>query len=315
VTFFVLASVRQRTEPPHRVGGDRRLFWVESWDRSRTIVVGAADHDGPWQLQIGSTGLGVAPVLVVTEGSPGVPGSAIADVMTLERPVAMPLLLSGDTDGSALQAMRDLTDPTQGMTRDGNFRLVCSVDGAGARHLELGYRGGLEGNGSDTVTTASRVVLDLVAPLPFAQDRNESSQDFSLADSVTPFLGGNWGSIGLSTSHLLSSGGPIELFSAVPVWPTFTITGPVSSAHITSDTGMDVQVTSAIADGQVLTIVTDPRRRSIRLGDAPAAGMLARGSRFVPFALGTSILTVDAPGATQASKLRLSWRGLHRSLW
>jgi len=35
----------------------------------------------------------------------------------------------------------------------------------------------------------------------------------------------------------------------------------------------------------------------------------------VPFSRGVTSVDVVAPGATAATLLRLSWRGLHRALW
>jgi hypothetical protein len=70
-----------------------------------------------------------------------------------------------------------------------------------------------------------------------------------------------------------------------------------------------------VAAGSTLRIVTSPRRKSVRLNGAPAAGLVARGSVLQPFTIGPNLLSVTAPGATDVTSLRLVWRGMYRSLW
>lgn len=310
MSFFVLVSPRPVPVAPVRTPDV--LMWLESWDGSQQVDLSS----GPVRWRSGAVGLGTPPVSTYMSAAPGMAGSLVTDVATLSRPVLLPLTVGGDSweqTWGAIQRIRDLTDPTNGVGPDGSFRLVAR-SASGTRQLGLAYRGGLEGDGSPS-QVRQNLVLDLVAPQPFAEDRAEQTQPFVLAQESAPFLGGVWGSIHLVSSAVAGANTPVNMASAVPVYPTIEITGPADSVLITADSGLRISVPGGVDAGQTLRIVTDPRRKSIRLNGAPAAGSLSLDSRLVPFGLGTTLVDVVAPGATGATLLRLTWRGLHRGLW
>jgi hypothetical protein len=321
VSFFILATVQ--TPPPVEPLPplDTRSFWFESMDGQTVIPVGSETHPGPWHLEVGATGLGVAPTVVDAAGTPGAVGSSVRDVFTLTRDLLLPLGLNTRTQAeqwAAVQELRDLTDPTVGMTPDGNFRLVCSSE-SGTRQLTLAYLSGLEGEGQE-LPWRDRTVMSAAAPYPFAEDRAETTREFRLSAGVLPFLDTEgtdnpWGTRQLAPSTVIGEGMDVTMTSAVPVYPTIEITGPVDSVLIESDTGLYINVPGGVDAGDTLRIVTDPRRKSIRLDGALAAGMVARGSRLVPFKAGSNLIDVTAPGATADTRLRLTWRGGYRSLW
>lgn len=321
MTFFILATVQ--TPPPvePKPPLDSRKFWLESLDGSTVIPVGSETHSGPWHLEVGATGLEVAPTTIDAAGTPGAAGVQIKDVFTQAREVLLPLTLSTSGQAelrAAVEQMRALTDPTVGMTEAGNFRLVCASD-AGTRHLTLAYLSGLEGEGAE-LPWHTRYVVSALAPYPFAEDRDELSREFKLGSGVSPFLAPAgtdfpWGTRQLSPTTVIGEDMQVSMPSAVPVYPTVEIDGPATSVLITADTGLRIDVPTGVAAGSTLRVVMDPRRKSIRLNGALAAGKLARGSRLVPFTPGTNLIDVSAPGATSSTRLRLSWRGGNRSLW
>lgn len=326
MTFFTLVSVTVTATPPQPppVGAldEDRSVWLESWDGTRVLPVSLYPDGGYLYAQRDVLGLGVNPSDVARYATPGVAGSVLADVSYPERPVTLPLALLASTQAQLwqrLQALRDLTDPW-GTTGDGSFRLVVASPSSGVRQLGLVYASGLEGTGTEW-HTAAQVVLDCTAPQPYAEDRTVSSREFRLSAGLDPFLSDlaepdTWPwPRRLSASVILGDWTPIEMTSAVPVYPVLDVTGPVDSLTIDSDHGLHIEVPTGVPAGSVLRMVTDPRRKSVRLDDELGAGLLARGSRFAPFALGTTLLSVSAPGATEASSVKLSWRGLHRSLW
>jgi hypothetical protein len=327
VTFFVLASAASAPQAPPDTPDDDRLLWLESWDRSTSILIGGARHNGPVQLQTGTTGLEVTPKDVASETTPGVPGSFATSVQTLPRQPILPLLVSTADQAEqrvAVQQLRDLTSP-QDVTPDGSFRLVCTSS-SGTRQVGLVYRSGLEGSGTE-LPWSVRYVLDTFAPQPYAEDRDVQVKDFRLAVPDAPFLAAAgtdhpWGTRKLSTSSIAGADTPVQMLSSVPVYPVIEITGPATSVTITGSNGLLIDVPDGVPDGSTLRIVTNPRgdgmppyRKTIRLDGAPAAGMVARGSRFVPFSHGVTSVDVSAPGATGDTLLRLSWRGLHEGLW
>lgn len=322
MTFFVLATAAPATPRPTPM---QDLFlWLESWDGATTMPL----SEGPIRWKSGATGLEVAPSDLLTNATPGAAGVTVAGVSAPAREALLPLTVGGQGWAElqdAVRRLQDLTDPGQGMTPDGNFRLVVRSP-SGVRQVGLAYRSGLEGMG-DPSTVRRNPVLDLLAPQPYAEDREVQSVPWRLTVDPLPFLSTAgtdkpWGTRRLSSSTVAGSDTPIEMFSAVPVFPVIEITGPADSVLITGSNGLLINVPEGVGVGETLRIVTNqrgdglpPYRKTIRLDGVPAAGMVARGSRFMPFPRGVTSVDVDAPGATAATLLRLSWRGLHRSLW
>lgn len=311
MSFFVLVSPRPAPQPARPRTPDV-LMWLESWDGTQRVELSS----GPVRWRSGAVGLEVPPVAPYLSASPSVAGSVVTDVATMARPVLLPVTIGGRNwteTYDAIQRLRDITDPTNGVGPDGNFRLVATSP-RGTRQLGLVYQGGLEGDGQPSQVRQNRV-LDLVAPQPFAEDRSDQTQPFVLEQDTAPFLGGVWGSVRLVSSAVAGSDTPVTMASAVPVYPVIEITGPADSVLITAGNGLRIEVPDGVEAEQTLRIVTDPRRKSIRLNGAVAAGRVALGSRLVPFGMGTTLVDVSAPGATAATLLRLTWRGLHRGLW
>lgn len=320
MTYVIYATVRAPVPVDHPVR-DSRNIWLESMDGVTVIPIASEWHAAALSLLTGVQGFGVVPVDVRTGAVPGATGSLIEDVTTPDRPTLLPFSVKTQTQAqqwAAVQALRDLTDPHSGMTRDGNFRLVCS-SASGVRQLTLAYRGGLEGDDLG-LTTYDRFVLDCLAPYPYAQDRESRTLEFSLGGGE-PFLSASpgtdlpWGTRQLAPSTVIGEGMAVEMTSAVPVYPTISITGPVDSVLITADSGLRIDIPTGVLAGQTLVIVTDPRAKSTRLDGALAAGKIARGSLYKPFTAGANTIDVVAPGATSDTRLALTWRGGYRSLW
>lgn len=326
MTFFVLASVRKTSPTQPRIPEDSRRIWLESWDGRESILIAQGYGRQPWHLQKGAQGLRVAPVDTFRAALPGpAAGSVVEGVTWPERPVLLPLHIntsSQEEQWERVQELRDLVVPDDRLTEDGMFRLVCS-SASGTRQLGLVYVTGLEGEELYT-TRVDRMAISAVAPQPFAEDRQESAVSFRAPAALDPFLSTAgtdlpWGTRKIYPSTTLSAATPVEIGSSVPVWPTYTITGPTDSVLITSTGGLRIDAPAGLGSGEVLTVVSDPRRKSITLdsgsGPVAAAGRLARGSNLVPLGLGTTEIAVSVPGADTSTRLRISWRGLWRSLW
>lgn len=327
MTFFVLATVQRPPDPPRPVPRDQRTLWLESWDGATQIPVAGAEHDGPVQLEVGASGLEVAPTSVTVDSIPGVPGGVAVDTHTLVREPLLPIHISTRTQAeqrAQVQALRDLTDPTRDMTIDGNFRLVCASP-SGTRQLGLVYNSGLEGSGTE-LPWSVKYVVDCAAPQPFAEDREDTPREFTLGTGGGRFL--SWDpptpdptpplfqDVHLSWDTIIGDDMPLTIQSEVAPYATVEIVGPTGpGVVIEADTGLYLEVPDGVPALSTLRIVTDPRRKSIRLDDAPAAGMIARGSLLRPLRFGQNLISVTAPGATNDTVLRLSWRGKYRSLW
>jgi hypothetical protein len=332
VSYFVLATVRQAPPAPPSTPTDMRNLWLESWDGSVRIQIGGASHDGPVQLQVDATGLEVAPTEVERKSIPGVPGAVAVNSQTLVRDPLLPLLINtaNQTEQWAeKQRLADLTDPSpEKLTPDGSFRLVCASP-SGTRQVGLVYESGLEGSGTE-LPWAVRYVLDCWGPQPYAEDRADTTREYALgggdvffaltqADAVPVFA-----DLTLSPDVILGDDMPLDIVSEVAPYVTLEVVGPTGAGVVVAaDTGLRLDIPAGVPGGSTLRVVTDPRRKSIRLFDnsdpddvgEPAAGMLARGSILRPLKFGQNKLSVTAPGATEDTRLRLSYRGQYRSLW
>lgn len=301
----------------------------ESLDGSKRIVL---NEDSGWTHLPGATGLEMPPVSLVTSSVPGVAGSVLEEARVEERPIFIPIdACSADATRVTHQAMlaqiRDLVDPLKG-----EFYVVC-----GNRRLKVSYTEGLEGAFSkDSFGVYWRKFgLKALACQPFAEALTPRSVEFRIDVSGPVFLstaGGTdspWGSLQLTSSAVISNNMEVAVGSEVPVYPTVELVGPMDSfdGSVQGPGGLwSVSVPAGVVAGSTLRLVTDPRRRSIRMGTGDpetdpnwtgslAAGEVARGSSLSPFYPGTNLMSVAAPGGTVDTRIRIKWVDLYRSLW
>lgn len=307
-------------------------LYIESLDGSVSIPL---DNTMGLIRLPGATGLGMAPVEVITSTIPGVPGAMLQDVRVESRPIFIPLYAYAVTSQRdyrvLLDTLRSVIDPTSG-----SFKLV-GASLRGIRELIVTYLSGLEGDDSlDSEGHAwGKFGLKLMAYEPFARAREDRTLEYRVVSSSTPFLGivggtdTPWPTM-LSSTGVIGSGMPITIDSEVPVYPVVelvgamtsflgtlspTITNPNGSTTTITDREWSVSVPGGVPAGQTLKMVTDPRSRSIRMDGTLAAGLIARGSTLRPFYPGTNTLNVSAPGGTTDTRIRISWRDLFWSLW
>lgn len=317
--------------PPEPTGNPLLDTRLESLDGLLVIPLNGVTG---WTHMPGSTGLEMPPYDIVTNSVPGVPGSTLQDVRTLERPVFIPVFAdtrSGDhiTHLQMLDAMRDLVDPLTGM-----FRIV-GVTERGERELTVVYTKGMEGaDGVDERGfTWRKFGINALACDPFPQARSDRVVEFAGTGTAGAFLGTAGGTDApwpraLSSSAVIGDNMRVQVTSEVPVYPVLELVGPMDSFAGTvqlADASLppyfgggvwSVSIPDGVAAGQSLRIVTDPRARSIRSGTGGlAAGRVARGSSLRPFYPGTNVLSVTAPGGNADTRVRLSWREKFRSLW
>ena len=305
----------------------------ESLDGTKKIQL---DGISGWTHLPGSTGLEMPPVDVVTSAVPGVAGSVLEEVRVEERPIFIPIdAASTDsrqvTHRAMLKAIRELVDPLRG-----EFLVVCEN-----RQLKVMYTEGLEGSfGSDFGVYWRKFGLKALACQPWAEGRTDRPVEFQMASGGSPFLGTAggtntpWGTRKLTSSALISDNMRVWVDSEVAVYPIVELVGPMDSFTGTMDLATSqpgagqwsVSVPNGVPAGYTLRLVTNPRARSIRMGAGDpatnpswtgelAAGQVARGSTLRPFYPGVNLMNVGAPGGTDATRVRIVWRDLYRSLW
>lgn len=317
---------------------------LESLDGLRRI---ALDGSAGWTHMPGSSGLEMPPFTVARGNIPGVAGRVLQDVRAEERPVFLPLFVGTGTGTHVehlerMDALRSIVDPLTGM-----FRIV-GVTERTERELTVVYTGGLEGDDAADRNGLiwNKVGLTAIACDPWAHDRADRVLEFQSATVGAPFLGVVGGTDApwpgaLASSLVVGEGMGIRITSEVPVFPTLDLVGPMDSFTgtlspvVTAEDGTStfvgspswsVDIPTGVPAGSTLRLVTDPRVRSVRLGvgdpattpgwtGVRAAGQVARGSTLRPFYPGLNVLDVSAPGGTEDTRVRLSWREAFRSLW
>jgi hypothetical protein len=299
-------------DPPHQQVRDPRRLWLEAGTAVWRPGVNAL-------ILKGATGLNMPPRELVTAASPGVVGTTLQEVKVGQREVFLPVHLSSDKD--PVDFLDALADFESVAVPAGTLQLVASSH-KGERQLGVVYSDGLAGDEGQDASGSMwcRIGLKFIAPDPWWRDREESAAEFAVAPPAAPLVGkvgatdALWPGM-LASSTVIGQGMEIRVASAIEVYPTLELTGPMTSFAGSMDTGWSVSVPGGVPAGKTLRIVTDPRARSIRLDGELAAGRVARGSQLQPFSPGVNLLNVLAPGADERTKLRLSWRGGWRTAW
>lgn len=331
--YLASASGGVPSAQPEIIRQMRPVLMLESANSLLKIVLD--DSDG-WIWMDGSTGLDMPLVSVVSENVPGVHGAVNTDVRYEARPIFLPIYYGAGNNQlayfAAMDKLRRLIDPVESRS----FKLVGTSE-RGTRELNVTYTGGLEGidGGMSSGLAWRKIGLTAVAHDPFARQRTDRVLEFRVATTAAPFLGAVGGTDApfpgsLSTGAVIGTGMAIDINSEVPVYPVLELVGPMDSFSGTLSPGVvnqdgtvtlhedhiwDVSVPAGVPSGSTLRLVTDPRIRSIRLNGALAASQVARGSALRPFYPGQNVLNVVAPGGDENTRIRLSWRDQHLSLW
>lgn len=332
-TYFLAAPLRTNIVPrPPQLPIPK--ITLESMNGMHQIPL---DGTSGWVRMKGATGLEMPPIEVISEALPGVPGAAFKEVRVLPRPVFLPIYCGSDT-GSQLtylgmkDALRKLIDPLTG-----TFRIVGRT-ARGERELVVTYTGGLEGSdGADEQGLSwAKFGLNAVAyEQPFAQARRDQVIEFQTGEVGTPFIGVEGGTDApwpatMSAASVIGENMQVNINSEVAVYATLELDGPMDafdsemSPEVTSpdgsvltlaDRAWSVSIPTGVPANQMFRMVTDPLHKSVRLNGVYAAGKLSLGSTVRPVFPGNNVLNVVASGGTEATRVRITYRGLYRSLW
>jgi hypothetical protein len=332
MSTYYLAAATGYTSTPQPVEYMIPSLTLESLDGGTQIPLDASEG---WIRMPGSTGLEMPPYSVVSDTVPGVPGAVLRDTRVEARPVFIPIYCGG-TDQITFREMLDKIQRIVAPYGAQTFKIV-GRSYRGTRELVVTYVSGLEG--ADDALAAGltwcKIGLNAVAHDPYSYERVERSLEFRSAGATSPFMGiaGNSDTpfpVMLSSGSVIGAGMTITIASEVPVYPVLDLVGPMDSfagtlsptvvnpdgtITVLTENVWSVDIPAGVPTGQTLRLVTDPRARSVRLDGALAAGRVARGSATRPFFPGDNVLNVVAPGGTDDTRIRLTWREQHRSLW
>lgn len=284
-----------------------RLTWVQP-DGTAFPLTKQPDLDVHWAL--GVEGRYMPPVELQSDVIPGVAGARLRDVRVQSREVTLPLTVFGADEAGLRQRVRSLLrqfDPTRG---PGTLR--CTSPDGKQRELVCTYKQGLEGReyAGETGRRWQRMVLVLEAHAPFWQDTNATSLTYRAA-SQGAFLSAAFLPLKLTSDTLLGEQ-QLNNDGDQEAYPVFTIVGPATSFTLANDTtGEWLTYEAPLAAGQVLTIDTRPRYKTVRLGDGTNRyAQLAIGSALWSLPPGVSTIRLDLTGSTEASYVTVSFRRL-----
>lgn len=305
-----------RPAPAVRAPLESRRLWVESLDGRLRLP-----FDGfPVKLLDDSMGLEEAPVEPGVLTSPDFDGGSLEEILTTVRPMLLHLSIRGvsqEITWAAKKLLRDIIQPGVAVTPEGSFKVGCSSL-SGTRELVAVYQSGLEGD-RISLPRYERLNLRVLSMDPFSRDRTTRSPSYGVDSGAGVMVSTNPATAGprmLGSSVVLGQNIPLTVGGEVPVWPRLDFIGPFSPLTVDASTGLRIRVPGGVPEGSTLTIITDPRHKSIRLNDGLASGMLTRDSWLgAPFRPGTNFLNVEASGANPDSRVIVTWRAGWRSLW
>jgi hypothetical protein len=284
-------------------------------------VVHALDNTTGVNVAAGPHGLGMPPVAVTGDKLPYAPGAALRRISTPPSTIEVPIEIAATT--SAL--LDALLDTVRGWVLPGTeldalpstVKLrVTRADGA-VREIEGVYAGGLEGDDLAGVETWHDAVLSLFCPDPYWSDAVDTTVTFTATPPASaawfPYYPYNLAPASVFSTQDITNTGQVE------AWPVWTINGPCSEPVVRNLTTGEVfaLVGLSLAVGDVVTIDTRPRRKSVRRADGTNLWPLASaGSALWPLRPGLNSVRVELVGTTADSSAVLSyrrrWAGGHR---
>jgi hypothetical protein len=278
--------------------------------------------DGDLYRLLLHTGLGNAPVSVLSTGTHDYDGSTPTYVRGTERAISLTWRIEAedpDVVDELYQALRDLVSPVSvdGSRSPRLFRIWADTLTT-SRYIDVVYTGGLEGSSDEHPHHGRRTgVLSCTAYDPWARDRTPGSLPFPLVSASGPWTsntsGNGWPR---RTARSVIRGNQVIVIvrGNVNTYATVTVTGPLTSLSLSFDSGLVINVPAGLATGEVLKVVTGQYGKSITVNGVPAANRLALTSRLKPLRGGSNLLTLEAPGATQATQVLLEWENLLQAL-
>lgn len=254
----------------------------------------------------GSTGLGIAPVVVTPDPLVGAHGSLLRNVRLDERDISIPVFMQRDSQGELDEVRRGL-ETFLSPLRTG---LNLSVEHEGQDYREIGvvYTGGLEGDyGDDYHGVWEKRLLEFKATDALWRGAPEVISK-AVAPGVKPFISGSIAFFPIILGASTVQGRvTFSVRGDSPTAPVWTITGPGRDLLIREiSTGKRFQL-----DGTI----TSPITIDMAAGDITAEGAtrgelwsrVSLDSEMVPMSPGVSEWEVSMVGATTASRIDVSY--------
>jgi len=252
-------------------------------------------------LNPGLTGFGIPSTSVRVDESSR-PGGVWRNSRRGVRQVDLPITVLGSSATNVESKLRTIAravQDTKGPT------VLTAIRSGGNLTLELHYTGGAElvFGGEDAGTTWAKLVLSFVAPQPYWQ--SASRQTFTITSGQT-----GRGLLPKLTKLRLSSSlslGTINVNNTgdVPVYPTYTVEGPINNFSVTSGS-LSFGFNSALTGDDVITVDTEAGTVTDADGNN-RYDLLAASPKLFAFEVGQSTILVEGTGTTLDTRIIASY--------
>lgn len=261
----------------------------------------------------GFTGLHAAPVRIARRQIAGQPGAVVEAVEDDVRSFAIPVILEAPSEDEFrpfVEAWARRLDPTRGPGQ-----LVCTNPGVSVRAISCYCVDGLRFTESEDLREPGAVetVLEFEAPDPYWYDVLPSVVQWRPGGT-----GGKWFDppaksllpLSLGPSTVLGTQ-TIEVASAKPVWPRWTILGPGTTVRVANvTTGRQWVWSGTIGVGEELVVDTAPLAGTVTLEGANAFDGLTAWDLW-PLMPGRNELDVTVAGSGTDTRVRAEWRNAY----
>jgi len=291
-------------------------MYVPTWHGPDGSVLALNPGKGWFRTMPAVAGIGAVPVEIVSTPDPD-GGVVVEYVRAKERTIIWPLFMRGNSHTEFLELWRSVVEAFTITRRLGPGRLRITRPDGTAREIPARYQSGfeLEASGSDGAWTYATAPLSLLCPSPWWQDvdptviAGEESAGASFLGSYPTVSSGEV----LGDTTALVQGDE-------PVWPTWTIRGPMTQLVATNNTrGESFTLTHTLAANSTITISARP----IRVVDESGVSLIDKLNLPTgkPWRLdpGTSSITFSVTGAAPASgpdaatRIELSFKQLRET--
>jgi hypothetical protein len=252
-------------------------------------------------------GLDLVDPEIIYRTVPGMDGALISEIRTPVRELSLPLFLSSDSSHAHYLDYRDALAGLFTRRRvdyrrlGGTFDLVASSL-RGERYLRCTYTGGMKaikrpGEGSYW----AKLPISAVAVQPYWVGEGWETPVLRQPDDpdfFASFPGELSSSMALGTF-------PLTVAGDVDSWPTFDIIGPSTSVTVSSSSGLSFTIPAALASGEVVQVVTDPRARTALFDGVKDWARVGATTTWRPLPPGDQELTVAVTGTSTNTQVQV----------
>lgn len=255
--------------------------------------------------------------------SPNGVGSVMQGQRVKEREIYLPLHIQGDNQEEVMRRWGRLQRVTNPGT--GGCILEITPENRAPRTIPVLYKEGLQGNfGSSYRKFWYTMGLKLLALNPYWSGKTQTIV-WQTQTNSKPFISGGaqakthkFFPVILDASAV-ATGKRIQINSDRPVYPIWSMTGPITDLKIQDATGRQLGFSGQIPPGDTLTIDTSTyglsyvRGGAIQASDDSLYSRLGDNSEMFTLPQGESAIRVTGAGMTAQSRIELSYTPLYIS--